>query len=188
MHIDKIEKVCNNIIMSYEEYNDLFLKAQKNESAGYVAFVLDIKNSKMMSNKRRYSSQLKSFNTMNLMIKYLNFLENKTKTKILVDDLPVIKTNNITKPKSKMINFLNNTCVVFGDSFAFYCYNGAITSEEFKNIFKYCAKICNNDIKYHLNYGKFETLYYNEANEKYYLGYALEKLSKEKKMEENILL
>lgn len=186
INIDKDEKICNNKNMSYEENDDLFLKAQKNDNADYVAFVLDIKNSKTMSKKIRYSSQLKSFNTINLMIKYFNFLENKTKTKILVDGLPVIKTNNITKPKIQMLNYLNNPCVAFGDSFAFYCYNNTISKEKFINIFKYCAKICNNDTKYHLNYGKFETLYYNEANEQYYLGYALEKLSKEKSSEENL--
>jgi len=172
--------------MSYEEYNDLFLKAQKNEHAKYIAFVLDIKSSKLMDKKTRERAQLKSFNTLNLMIKQFNLLEKKLNKKILVDELPVLKVENITKIKSKIINFLNNPCVVFGDSFAFYCYNDIIMKEDFENIFKQCAKVCNNNTKYHINIGKFETLYYNEANEKYYIGYAVEKLCKEKNDKEFI--
>jgi len=174
--------------MSYEEYNDLFAKAQKNKKAEYLAFIFDIKNSKLMDKKTRRLAQIKSFNTFNLMIKYFKVLEEKSETKILVEDLPVLKVNNITKPKNKFLNYLNNPCVAFGDSFAFYCYNGAISSREFENIFKYCARICNNKTEYHITFGKFETLSYNEANSKYYIGYIVEKLAKDKtKIEEDIL-
>lgn len=166
--------------MSYEEYDDLFLKAQQNENAEYTAFILDIKNSRLMNNKTRKSAQLKTFNTLNLMVKYFKVLEEKTNEKILIDEIPVFKVKNITKPKITMLNYLNNPCVVFGDSFAFYCYDNTINKEKFINIFKYCARICNNNIKYHFSSAKFETLYYNEANEKYYIGYVVEKLSKEK--------
>ena len=57
--------------MSYEEYNDLFIKAQQNDNAKYIAFVFDIKSSKLMDKRTRKSAQLKTFNTINLMIKYI---------------------------------------------------------------------------------------------------------------------
>lgn len=173
--------------MSYEEYNDLFLKAQKNKNAKYIAFVFDIKSSKLMDNLTRLNAQLKTFDTIDLMIEKLNKLEEKENRKILIDETPVQKIDNILNLKNNTFSFLNNPCVISGDSFAFYCYNNSIEIEQFKEIFLKAAKICKNTTKYHFSYGNFETLNYNESNEKYYIGYIVDKLSKEKSKEENIL-
>ena len=121
--------------MSYEEYNDLFIKAQQNDNAKYIAFVFDIKSSKLMDKRTRKSAQLKTFNTINLMIKYIKTLEVECKNKILINELPVLTTDNVTKPRNEMLSYLNNPCVVFGDSFAFYCYNNSIKTRDFIDIF-----------------------------------------------------
>ena len=171
--------------MSYEEYNDLYLKAQRSD-AKFIAFVLDIKESREMDNKTRYNAQIKTFETLNLLIESINLLEQKNNVKILVNDLPVKRVKKITEVNSSGFAYLNNPCVVFGDSFAFYCYNNALEEKQFRALLKNCAKVCNNETQYHFNSAKFETLNYEEGNNKYYLGYAIEKLCKDKKNEEVI--
>lgn len=171
--------------MSYFEYDDLYLKAQK-RNAKFIAFVFDIKNSKSMDKNTRYIAQIKTIETIDLMIKKTNELENNTNKKILINESPVQKLDNIINMKDKTYMYLNNPCILFGDSFCFYCYNNSISVNDFKILFKKCCEKCKNNTKYHFNYGKFETLKYEEANEKYYIGYIVEKLSKEK-IEENIL-
>ena len=169
--------------MSYDEYNDLYRNAQASDTK-YIAFVLDIKESKKMDSEERYNAQIKSFETFNLLIKTINYLEKKNNIKILVDDFPVQRVKQITEINNNGFAYLNNPCVVFGDSFGFYCYNNTINSKQFKAIFSSCAKICNNQTKYHFKSAKFETLKYEDGAKKYYLGYAIEKLCKDKNNEE----
>lgn len=166
--------------MSYFEYDDLYLKAQQNKNAKYIAFCFDIRNSKLMGSNERLTAQIKSFETIDLVIQCLNQLEEKENKKILLDEKPVQKLNNILKTKDKTYSYLNNPCVLFGDSFVFYCYNNSITPDDFLKIFQACCNEARNKTKYHFNLGVFETLNYNEANNEYYIGYLVEKIAKEK--------
>ncbi|MBE5745937.1 MAG: hypothetical protein E7359_01430 [Clostridiales bacterium] len=166
--------------MSYFEYDDLYLKAQQNKNAKYIAFCFDISNSKLMESRERLTAQIKSFETIDLVIKCLNKLEDKENKKILLDEKPVQKVESIIKTKDKTFSYLNNPCVLFGDSFVFYCYNKSISPEDFLKIFQACCNQARNKTKYHFNLGHFETLNYEDANKQYYIGYIAEKIAKEK--------
>ena len=162
--------------MSYDEYSDLFDKAQKNDTK-YVAFVFDIKGSKKMSDDDRYIAQIKTFETIDLMTKKLKLLEKAYNRQILVRDdklLPVL--DSIRKNTGETV--MTNPAFKMGDCFAFFCYNHSISEDLFKKLFIRCTKEVDNKCPYHFACGKFETLDYAEGGGRYYIGYIMEQLSK----------
>ena len=161
--------------MSYDEYSDLFEKAQSKDTK-YVAYVFDIKNSKGYSNKERYIVQMKTFETINMVTKRIKLIEKIAGKKILIDE-PLMKvTDDIFKKVERPA--LPNPCFTQGDCFAFFCYNHTMSDKKMKHIFEVCAKKCDNNYPYHFASGKFETLDYVKGAKEYYAGYILEQISK----------
>ena len=164
--------------MSYNEYTDLFIKAQKNNSP-YLAFVFDIKNSKYYSDGERFVVQEKTFKTINMVTEKIKLLEKLTNKKILIKE-PLMTIVDDIKNCSDCFPILPNPWFSSGDAFAFFCYNHTITKEQFKKIFVVCAKKCENNYPYHFTTAKFETLDYLEASKKYYAGYVIPQCTEKK--------
>ena len=168
--------------MSYDEYKDLFDKAQQKDTK-YVAFVFDIKGSKKLPDKERYIAQIKTYETINLLTKKLKMIEKVYNKQILIEDplLPII--DDIKKRPKHTI--LSNPCFINGDCFAFFCYNHSISTDLFKGLFNLCAEQVDNKYAYHFATGKFETLDYGKGSKEYYAGYIIQQLTEGKKFEQN---
>ena len=166
--------------MSYEEYNDLFVKAQKNKDAPFVCFSLDLVNSRNLSNKQAFKQQQAMIQTMKDIVEYIKMYEIKTNTKILLNDKNV-KINKNVIGGSKDVTYYNNPCILSGDFYAFYVYNNTISQNDFINLFLHFAKANNINYDYHFQSAKFETTDYICGNEKYYLGYCVGYLQHNKK-------
>lgn len=157
--------------MSYEEYNDLFVKAQKNKKAPFVCFSLDLVNSKSLSDKQALKQQQDMIQTMKDMVEYIKLCELKTNTKILLNNQNVKINKNIVGGNS--VAYYNNPCILSGDFYAFYVYNNTILQKDFINLFLHFAKANNISYDYHFQSAKFETTEYRCGNQKYYLGYCV---------------
>lgn len=166
--------------MSYEEYRDLFIKAQNNNSAPYKCFSFDIKNSKTLNSDERYLAQIATFNTINTLTQKLLKLEKEQNRKILLIDRNIKIAKIITNDMLPDKIYYSNPCFISGDSFHFYTYNNSISDEEFLNLFIEALKEENNYHTYHFASGKFETTNYSEANKKYYVGYIIAELTNNK--------
>ena len=166
--------------MSYEEYRDLFVKAQNNNSAPYKCFSFDMKNSKTMNSDERYLAQIATFNTINNLTKKLLDIETQNKNKILLTNNEIKIVKNIPIRNNINTIYYSNPCFTAGDSFHFYTYNNSISDEEFLNLFIEALKEENNYHTYHFASGNFETTNYSEANKKYYVGYIIAELTNNK--------
>lgn len=157
--------------MAYEEYRDLFIKAQKNPDAPYKCFSFDFKNSTTLNN---YEVRELTFNTINTLTQKLLKLEKEQSRKILLIDsnIKIAKIIPNDMYKNNMI-YHSNPCFTSGDSFHYYTYNNSITEEEFISLFKESLLENSNHFIYHFASGKFETTNSGERNKKYYVGYII---------------
>lgn len=160
--------------MSFFEYKDLFLSAQK-KKCPYRAFVFDVVNSRhceeYLSNKNCFLNLIRD------VCIHLEKEEVKTNCKILLNDKYNIK--NATGEFSALGNLCNP--IVLGDSVTFFVYNETIKPERMVEIF--LSKLKKNNINYsfHFATGVYETNNYNDGNKKLFKGYMpqlLELLSK----------
>jgi len=158
--------------MSFEEYNDLYLKSQKNINAPYLCFSFDLVDSKKLDNENMYKQQILMIKTMKDVITKLQELEHITNKRILLSDKN-IKINIDVTNNNATHAYCNNPCILAGDFYAFYVYNKSITESDFLNIFTNCA--INNKLlfSYHYQSAKFETTEYQKGCDKYYIGYCV---------------
>lgn len=167
--------------MSYDEYRDLFLKAQKNDLAPYKMFVLDIKGCRFLGSEGLVA-QRKTMETINLMVQKILQIEKINGYEILVKDNGFIfKESLFQSPDTSVDALLNNPVILLGDAFHFSTYKDSITDDEFINLFQYAAKKLDNKYTYHFFSGNFETINYKESLEKYYIGYCAAELSENKR-------
>lgn len=160
--------------MSYDEYNDLYAKAQKNQNAPYVCFSLDLIGCKKLDGEQFCKQQDGMMQTMKDIVAYIKHFEQKTNTKILLCDKNVKIIDDIGSIDSKSpVAYYNNPCILSGDFYAFYFYNNTITEKAFENLFLHFAKKNNLNFDYHFQSAKFETTEYKYVNKKYYLGYCV---------------
>ena len=168
--------------MSYDEYRDLFIKAQNNSNAPYMCFSFDLKNSKNMDNNERYLAQKLTFETINLFTKKILDLQKQENRNILLknDEIKICKNMPVDRIKLVDITYYSNPCFTAGDSFHYYTYNNSITEEEFISLFKESLFENSNYFTYHFASGKFETTNSGERNKKYYVGYIICELTDNK--------
>ena len=165
--------------MSYEEYRDLFLKAQENTEAPYICFSFDLKNSKKMGDEERYLAQIKTFETINVLTKRILDLEKKEDRQILLQNNEIKIARNVVKDRPE-ITYYGNPCFTAGDSFHFYVYKNSLSVKEIISLFKASLNKTENYNTYHFAYGKFETTNYRTRNRKYYVGFVIAELTDNK--------
>ena len=171
-----LNKLCyNNLgdIMSYDEYNDLAIKAQN--TGIYHIFVFDMMNSKEMDGNTRKENQIKTINLMNQIYNHIKNLEIKRNSKILVTF------------ENRDGFGLKDEPFIFGDTFGFTIYRDTLSYEEVINIFNYYKNLSNINIDFHIEHGYYETNDYTEGNTLYFRGYAISLLSNLHKKENRII-
>lgn len=176
--------------MPYYKYADLFEHAQKNKQAPYKMFVFDLKNSTKMEHQKRANQQYIMLQTMDLVTeKLLNLSNTKNKPILLQNEEVYIepKQKNTSKKANWIVSYLQNPCVLSGDSYCFYVYNNSITEKEFLTIFNHCSQQTQNFYTYRFLSAQFETTKYNEGDNKYYIGYCVKELTKNKQLPQTII-
>ncbi len=146
--------------MSYLEYLDLFKKAQ-NKDCKYIAYFLDIKNSK---------TEIKNSTDLIKHFMFINSLTDKLSPYLKQDEFNVLN-NLITK--SKNIDANNNNPISIGDGVCYFFDKDKISTDKFKQIVVDCMKENSYKFDLHLNFAKYETNDIKEANSKLYKGYML---------------
>lgn len=154
--------------MSFDEYNDLYKKAQKNKKAPYVCLSLDLVGSKKLNGEQFVSQQEAMIQTMKDIVILIKHLEQKNNTKILLSDENVKICPEIIK--KKFFVFLKNPCLISGDFYAFYVYKNSIKEKDFLKLFLHCAKANNLYFSFHFQSANFETTNIKESHSKYYVG------------------
>lgn len=159
--------------MSYDEYTDLFHKAQAKQCP-YRAFTFDVVNSR---NQNDYINNHENFLKCMLYVYSLLEQEEKTtNTNILLKD----KKNNPPSNYSKVNNNLNNP-MILGDMATYFVYNHSITTKRMNEIFKTALDKFNISYPFHFATGVYETNEYIKGRTKLFKGYMpqiLESLSK----------
>ena len=149
--------------MSYSEYTDMFIRAQKKKS-NYLMCIFDIKNSKQGYNPEN----------MEMLIINLMFDVMKKHPKALV--------KNTSHPM-----FQGTFRFRLGDLFGFVVDPRYISEEEILEIFR------NNKIKmrireqFHYNFGYFETYDWVQGNKLYYFGYCIQELDERSKLKKELI-
>ena len=164
--------------MSYYEYNDLYIKAQKNKNAPYVCFSFDLVKSRQIGDDKFFEQQKLMIKTMKDIVEFIQIFEHKKHIRILLND------NNV-KINKTIIGSRNKDCyanpnIICGDFYAFYFYNNTITKNDFINLFLHYARKNNLNFDYHFQSAKFETTSYENGNTEYFLGYCVSYLQNHK--------
>lgn len=158
--------------MSYNEYNDLFLKCQDNGM--YHTFTFDIVGSKKMDYKTRYETQLLLFELAGLMYLKLRSIEKRTQKRILIYDDSFVNLFDVRQHAGYGIKI---EPIIFGDMLAITVYRDSITKNEMLELFQTCKKLIGLECDFHYADGYYETNEWSEGNSKYYRGYCLQLLS-----------
>ena len=177
--------ILSGDIMSYDEYNNLFLKCQNDGI--FETFTFDIKNSKKMDNYNVSIAKKKLYFMISMMYLILRKKEIKLNNKILIeeDDFSYLCLDNkkceflspnMTNPIKNEFGFKIEP-FKFGDMVGITVYKNSISVDDIMNIYNILKKEINIDFDIHISYGYYETNNYNEANFKYFRGYAIELLS-----------
>lgn len=169
--------------MSYEEFKNEFINAQKNINAPYRMFVFDIKNSKNMNDEIRFDAQIKSVKTLIFLAKALQEIEIKTGKKILFQDERVKLNLDFSIPNPNIAN----PCVNIGDSFVISIFNGSCSDKKIIETFLKSLKKFDNQYTYNLTIGNFETTDYGLAATKCYIGYCMSELCFNKKLKRLVI-
>jgi len=179
--------------MSYDEYYDLFYKAQEKECP-YRAFTFDIVHSK---SQEQYIKEHNKF--MDLITDVYDELkreEERTGNQILLDDdknvKPIYAPTFEIKNEEDLNYFKKYSSVHWngnllnpmqlGDMITYFVYNNSITTERMIDIFSQELDKKGIDYPFHFNTGVYETNDYGEGGSKMYKGYMpqiLEDSSKE---------
>ncbi len=164
--------------MGYEEYYDLYLKAQEN-NAKYRMFCFDVKDHLKLSEDTLYFKDLEKL-TDNVT-KDILLLEKKLKKKIFDRDYNTIfikkQENKATLSTSPLKFLMFNPNYMQGDLIYFCVYNGSISEEDFLKIFAKNYKKLNLNYVFHYATGLYETNNYIEGKNKYYKGYCFHQLN-----------
>ncbi len=148
--------------MSYNEYQDMFQKAQ--EKGLYHMFIFDIVNSRSYGKDLDYIEKTSSKLILNVY-NILQELEKKYNVKIL-----------------HRINYNENSACIdkepfqFGDLFGFTIIKNSVDTELIYKIFEREKTLLNIYWDFHTINGFYETDEYRLGKEKYYRGYCLQQL------------
>ena len=158
--------------MAYEEYFDLYLKAQENKEAPYYVVSFDTIDSKKLSNNKRQILQQNILRTVKEVYDKLLETERELNREV------VIKDSRFTTPWSTITNHNGNNIdpSIFGDSFAFTVLRDTVSKEEIIEWVEECRRKYHMEESFHIAEGYYETNDYGEGGEKFYRGYCLQTL------------
>ena len=143
--------------MSWQEYESMYERAQRNNKAPYKTFVLDVVGSKKISREARHQLQDKLMLVEKLMRR--DFYD-----VIVFDDRCPING------------------IVDGDGFAFTFLAGTVSEDQFLNVFVYYLSHQGISQAFHFASANVETVHWAEGGNLYYDGYAIAKLLQDKQM------
>jgi len=156
--------------MSYDEYKDMFLKAQLNKGP-YHIYAFDIVNSKVMLNRK--CAQHKMIALALKMYLDIKKIEEKEKRRILVKEEGFVEFQNY----DKALGFgLKMEPFIYSDSFGFTIYKDSLDKETILKIFGKNMALLNIDFDFHLSDGYYETNNYQQGSSKYFRGYCIMQL------------
>ncbi|HHT38271.1 MAG TPA: hypothetical protein GXZ95_02510 [Mollicutes bacterium] len=169
--------------MSYHEYDDLSIDAQK--KGKYQIFVFDIKDSKKMLPKERRQIQLKSMQLLLSVYNRLEQLEMKLNRKILHKNSKFISPLNSSKNnfRGDMFEPFNIT----GDCFGLTIIRGSIDSEIVYNIWKEEKDKIAIDCEFRVADMYYETDDYAMGGTKYFRGYCMQKAENDSKRKGRVI-
>ncbi len=160
--------------MAYEEYFDLYLKAQENPDAPYYMVSFDVIGSQQMTAEENI--QMHENHNIIMQFVYNKLLESE---KILNKQV-VIKDERFFKPwdRSSGLTWNGNYMDPFrlGDCFQFTVYRDTISKEQIIEWVNYCAKKLNMNEEFHIADGYYETNDYGEGGTKFFRGYCIQTL------------
>lgn len=156
--------------MSYEEYNDMFLKCQ--DTGKYHVFTFDIVGSKKMDDRIREIARQK-------LLKFITLFYNKLYRKGIDENKKIL----ISKSN---YGFLGNVSdgfgmkvepFILGDVVGLTVNRGSITKNEMMHIYSECIKEVDIDFEFHVADGYYETDDWAQGRSKYFRGYCIQLLS-----------
>ena len=162
--------------MSWEEYNDMYEKAQINGKCHM--YVFDMKNSKEILKDEYIYNKLTDL--LNLTYAKIQDLEKKRKIKILHMS-EFLNVDNSRGDTIEPIHFM-------GDLLVFTTIRDSIYREEVYKLFKESKKEL--DLKhyqFHFADGYYETDNYIEANKEYFRGYCIAYLEDKSKNKDELI-
>ena len=155
--------------MAYEEYNDLLIKAQ-HENSEYRVFTFDIIGSKNMSKYDRYIAQYDIIFLIERVYADIKELEKTLNIEILIKEPgfgSFFDTNIQNDFSYRYEPFL------FGDTIGLTIYNGSVDPLIIYEIFDYNKEEMNLKYDFHKCNLLYQTNDYHEGNTKYFRGYAI---------------
>ncbi len=158
--------------MSYNEYNDMFIKCQN--AGPYKLYAYDVKGSRNLRDPNLVPNLYK---LILLVMSKIRILETEHKILYDKDDLiyygstvPCID-GNIREP------------MLVGDAIAFTVYRDSITDEVVDKIFEESKNELGINYEFHKANGYYETNNWSEGNKKYFRGYCFALLTEGHKSE-----
>lgn len=154
--------------MSYNEYTNIFLKAQ--DIGMYHMIVFDVVNSRSILPQERALLQNKFIKLTELVFNHLVNLEKK-----LGKDI-ILKENNfyrVWETKKENIGYLMDP-ILFGDCIGFTIYRDSLDKRIIVDIFNMYKKQLGIEVEFHVTDGYYETNDYSLGNKKYFRGYCFQ--------------
>ena len=157
-------------IVSYEEYNDMFLKCQ--DTGKYHVFTFDIVGSKKMDDRTREIARQK-------LLKFITLFYNKLYRKGIEENKEIL----ISKSNYGFLGDWSNDFgvkvepFILGDVVGLTVNRDSITKGEMMHIYNECKKEVNIDFEFHLADGYYETNDYSLGDTQYFRGYCMDILS-----------
>jgi len=156
--------------MAYQEYDDLYIKAQTN--GNFKLFVFDIENSKLMTKEERKEAQFLSNCLLDRIYKNLIGLELELHKEIL-------HTSNMFNEKNTRGD-LQEPFNLMGDSYGFTIIKESLSDDVILNIMRFEKEGLDIPFNYHISSAYYETDQYGEGDKEYFRGYCIQKLALEK--------
>jgi len=156
--------------MSYEEYNDMFLKCQ--DIGKYHVFTFDIVGSKKMDDRTREIARQK-------LLKFITLFYNKLYRKGIEENKEIlISKSNYAFLGGVYDGFgMKVEPFILGDVVGLTVNRGTITKSEMMHIYNECKKEVNIDFEFHIADGYYETDDWVKGRHKYFRGYCIQLLS-----------
>ncbi len=162
--------------MSYDEYLDLFILAQKNTDAMYYVVSFDTVNSKLLSKDKREALKNNIFSIVKYVYEKLLQKEKELNRQVVIHDERFYTPWSNEALVSLNHNYLDPS--IFGDNFAFTIFRDTVSKDEIVEWVNECKRKLNMEEEFHIADGYYETNNYGEGGSKLYRGYCLQILER----------
>ena len=162
--------------MAYQEYYDLYLKAQENPDAKYYVVSFDVIKSKSLSPQENDILGSNIDTIMKYVYGKLIDKEKELNRPVVIHDERFYRPWTPRTPH--MLNGNYRDPSVLGDNFEFTVLRGTITKEEIISWVNACKKSLNMQEEFHIADGYYETNDFEERGTKLFRGYCLQILEK----------